>query len=41
VNEDKVAALLYIVAIGVPLIAFIWACIAPTEPSRDGNRRRS
>jgi hypothetical protein len=41
VNEDKIAALIYIVAIGVPLIFFVWACIAPTKPTGDGNRRGS
>jgi len=41
VNADKIAALVYIVAIGPSLIVFIWACIAPTKPAGDGNRRRS
>ena len=40
-NEDQIAALIYIVAIGLSLIVFIWACIAPTKPTGDGNRRRS
>jgi hypothetical protein len=41
VNDNKVAAIVYIVAIGLPLIALIWACITPTKPTRGGNGRRS
>ena len=41
VNDNKVAAIIYIVAIGLPLIALIWACITPTKPSRGRSDHRS